>query len=371
MARRGENIRKRKDGRWEGRYKKDTKYVSVYGRTYSEVKEKLLNAKLNVNKPDKYICEDRKFYEIIRLWVNSNRIRIKGATEYKYTYIIEKHIIPALGEYRVSEINSAVINIFLDEKLRAGRIDGDGGLSSSYVKTMAIIINSVIHYAEAEGICKPLNTPILKPQTIKKEMQILTYEAQNKLEEMMSVEPDATKLGAFIALNTGMRIGEICALSWNEVDINEKVIHVRHTISRIINNDSDDSKTKLIVDKPKTKAAIRDIPISSVLLPILSLMKKDYSSEYVLTGTNNFVSTRTYDYRYRNMLSSLGIMHINFHALRHTFATRCIEAGVDVKSLSEILGHANVSTTLSTYVHPSMELKRIQIEKLYEKNIAV
>lgn len=120
----------------------------------------------------------------------------------------------------------------------------------------------------------------------------------------------------------------------------------------------------MIIDTPKTPASTRDIPISSALLPILASFRSHSSSKYVVSNTNTFLSPRTFEYRYHRLLEETGITPINYHALRHTFATRCIEAGVDVKSLSEMLGHANVGVTLNTYVHSSMELKRKQLEKL-------
>lgn len=365
MPRRGENIHKRKDGRWEGRYKDGIcadgmiKYRSVYGHTYSEVKAKLTTIIAGKASVVGNVYGEKRFCDVLKLWLNINRIRIKGSTEYKYNYLIEKHIIPELGGYKMKDMDSAIINQFLNLKLK-------DGLAASYVKTIAILIDSVIKYAEKKGICPPLKNPVFKPQVVKKEMQLLTYDAQRRFEELISIEPDKTKLAVFIALHTGMRIGEICALLWSDIDFESNIIHVRHTISRIIDENKGDNKTKLIVDNPKTAAGIRDIPISSVLRPILVNMRKEPVRGYVLSDTDKFVSTRTFDYRYRVMLKNLGITPINFHSLRHTFATRCIESGVDIKSLSEILGHADVSTTLSTYVHSSIESKRIQIEKLYE-----
>ena len=138
---------------------------------------------------------------------------------------------------------------------------------------------------------------------------------------------------------------------------------MRHTVARVKSEDSSNT-THLIIDTPKTKASIRDIPISSALLPILIKMKEKSISPYVISDTNSFVSPRTYEYRYHRILDKCNIQSVNYHTLRHTFATRCIEAGVDVKSLSEMLGHANVGITLNTYVHSSMEMKRSQLEKL-------
>lgn len=370
MPRKGENIRKRKDGRWEGRYKSGTKddgsskYSSVYGKSYTEVKNKLLEIKQGMISFEQNHYVEKKFKEILVLWLKSNQIKIKGATASKYNYMIERHIKPHLGSKRVSSLTVPLINNFLYEKLNNGRLDGKGGLSPSYVKTMAIIIESAMRFASSEGFCQPLKSQILKPSTTNKGIQILSLSAQKQFEKLASNNIDETKTGIYIALYTGLRIGEVCALTWNDIDFASQIIHVRHTVARIQVKQGASFSSVLVIDEPKTKAAIRDIPISPVLLPILEHMKKNSSSKYVISTHAGFVSTRTFDYRYKKVLKDYGISQINFHALRHTFATRCIEVGVDIKSLSQILGHSNVSTTLNTYVHPSIEAMRIQIKKL-------
>lgn len=377
MARRGENIRKRKDGRWEGRYKSSikpdgkSKYISVYGKSYTEVKNKLSEIKngLYCFKSSPYI--EKNFGDVLMLWLKSNRIKLKGSTENKYKYMIEKHIKPQLGGRRISTVTASVINDFLLEKKRQGRLDGGGGLAASYVKTMAIIIESAIKFAAAEGFCKPLNNQILKPPGVKKEPEILSLSAQKHFECSVGDSVNETITGIYIGLYAGLRIGEVCALSWNDIDFASQIICVRHTVSRVEKCDSNCGKgSVLIIDTPKTNASIREIPIPSILLHILMRMKEFSVSEYVISTHSGFLSTRTFDYRYKKVLRELGIPVVNFHAFRHTFATRCIEVGMDIKSLSQILGHANVSTTLNTYVHPSMDTIRRKIEKLQALTIS-
>lgn len=368
MSRRGDNIHKRKDGRWEGRYKFGIKddgtsaYRSVYGKTYTECKNKLEAYASQASIP-KTEYKEYRFSEVLNKWLNANRIRLKGSTVRKYLYMIESHIIPQLGNRRISTITSAVVNEFLDNKLKEGQLNGTGSLSASYVKTMAIIIEATIKYAIAEGMCPPLKNPIHKPSIPKKELHILTPDDQANFEKLLKAEQNEISLGTIIALHTGMRIGEVCALMWDDIDLKNDIIHVRHTISRV-NSTEGSYKTKLIIDTPKTISSKRDIPISSSLKPILMVAREHAKSTYVVSQNNSFVGTRTFDYRYKQMLKRNNICDFNFHTIRHTFATRCIEAGVDVKTLSEILGHSNVSTTLNTYVHPSMEIKKNQIEKL-------
>lgn len=193
---------------------------------------------------------------------------------------------------------------------------------------------------------------------------MLSSQQQLVLESLLQTDTDETKLGILISLYAGLRIGEICALTWNDIDLNNKVIYVRNTVVRVKSAAGDSAKTHLIIDTPKTAASLRCIPICSTLLSALTSCSARATSQYVVSYTSNFVSPRTYDYRFKKLLDACQIPRINYHALRHTFATRCIEAGVDVKSLSEILGHGDVSITLNTYVHSSMDLKRIQLEKI-------
>ena len=372
MSKRGDRIHKRNDGRWEGRYKigayknGNTKYKSVYGKTYTEAKTKLFEAQtlLGVN-AEKNKDNKMLFSEILFRWMDNNRLKHKGATEHKYYYLIEKHIIPELGNIPISQIDATMLNAFLDNKASDGRLDKAGGLSYSYVKTIAFIIQSSMKFAAQERHCLPLNHNIIKPNVRKRELRILSVSEQRQFEVYLSAKIDNTRIAILICLHAGLRLGEICALKWNDVDLQSKVIHVRHTVSRVRDNSNEtSSKTLLVIETPKTQSSARDIPISSILFSYLKEIKRTSDEHYILSGNSTFLSPRTLEYRFKKLVGECEITTINFHALRHTFATRCIEAGVDIKSLSEILGHANVGITLNTYVHSSMEMKHRQIEKL-------
>ncbi len=315
---------------------------------------------LHEEKNSKYSFED-----VLTIWMKINRIRLKKSTLAKYQNIIDKHLKKDLGSTPIYNLNSEIINEYLTQKKENGRLDGKGGLSSSYVKSMMLIINSCIQFASAEGFCKPLKSPIYKPLNEKKELRILNYEEQQKLECFLLTDVTPTKIGVLLSLYSGLRIGEICALKWTDIDISNAVIYVKNTVSRIHNDPENSSNgSRLIIDSPKTPSSFRMIPISSKIIPILEKAKKNANYEYVVASSNSFVSPRTYEYRFHKILEDSNISHINYHAIRHTFATRCVEQGVDIKSLSEILGHSSVSITMNTYVHSSIELKRTQIEKI-------
>lgn len=367
MPKRGENIRKRKDKRWEGRYIKGrdesgkAKYASVYGKTYSEVKQKLMS----VCSEDNTATEKNalQLSELLALWMEYNHIKHKGSTESKYQYIIDTHINPEIGKKLVSDLSSKEINTFLNNKLETGRKSDGKELSANYVRTMMIIIQSALNYGVLEKLCKPLQTPIFKIKSEKKNIEILNLAQQQKLENYLLINTTPTHLGIYLSLYTGLRIGEVCALQWCDIDFNEQIIHIKSTVTRI-NCCAGKNKTELIIDRPKTKASIRDIPIPAFICKKLLEIKKKSMSEFVISDKPGFVNPRTYEYRYHKVLRECNIPKINYHALRHTFATRCIEATGDIKLLSEILGHSSVAITMDIYVHPSDDLKRNQIEKI-------
>ena len=344
------------------------KYLSIYGRTYGEVKKRMKQQRGTILQKDLISKSNKSFDDVLKMWIENNRLKNKGGTINKYQSMIDAHISPALGNVKITQITAFMVNTFLQEKLENGRLDGKGGLSSSYVRTLMIIIQSAIKFAVDEQLREPLKSPILKPSITKKDLEILSRDEQKRLEENVMCSADPTRLGIYISLQTGLRIGEVCALSWNDIDFENQIIRVRHTIARIRDEGCEKNRTKLIVDDPKTKSSVRDIPISPFLTDMLRSSYEISDSEYVVSTTPGFVSPRTYDYRYHKIIAVLGITQVNYHALRHTFATRCIEAGVDVKSLSEILGHANVAITLNTYVHSSMDMKRTQLEKMFVFN---
>mgnify|MGYP004656918617 FL=1 len=369
MPKKGEHIYKRKDGRWEGRYRNGTDlngraiYKSVYGKNYYEVKKKL-NACEETKEVIKISSKQSPlFKDAVSLWQKTNASRYKGATALKYENLINNHILPVLGGYKLSEFNKVLLAGFMYTKLNCGRIDRSGGLSASYVRSIMLVVLEIIDFAVEENMCSVPKSKIHKPSVEKNELEILDSITQTHLEKQLIMSPDETGVGILLSLNTGLRIGEVCALKWTDINFENAILHIRSTVARV-KDESGNGMTKLIIDKPKTKSSVRDIPIPKRLMDILVLLYEKRRSEYVISDRAGFVSPRTYEYRFHKVFEKHHIKSVNYHALRHTFATRCIEHGVDVKTLSEILGHSNVSITLNTYVHSSMERKREQLEKL-------
>lgn len=300
--------------------------------------------------------------EVFKMWLSSNKIRIKQSTFDKYNYIIDNHINPFLGDIPVVSIDTVTLNEFLYNKLNSGELKSGKSLSPSYVRTMALIINSSLRFAANEGYCNGLKNPIYKPSINTKNVLVFKQEDSLKLTNHIFASTDGTGLGILLALYMGLRIGEICALKWDNIDFKQRTILIDSTVTRV----KDLSQTKYLLGTPKTKSSTRIIPIPK---KIFSIIKQEFlatSSAYVISSTNSFVIPRTFEYRYHKLLEELEIESVNFHTLRHTFATNCISSGMDAKSLSEILGHANISTTLQLYVHPSLDMKRRQLNKVFQ-----
>lgn len=244
-----------------------------------------------------------------------------------------------------------------------GRIDKKGGLSGKTISDIICIIKSILHYSESLGckICCSLRYINFRAE--KKEMRVLSQSEQQKLTKHLISDIDHTKAGILLSLYTGIRIGELCALKIGNFDFINKKLHIKQTLQRLQNGNTGLNKTYISITEPKSTASDREIPLSDFICDIYSKMKST-KNIFILSGTSAPIEPRTMENRYNRIMESLGIKDTTFHTLRHTFATRSIEVGFDVKSLSEILGHSSVNITLNRYVHSSFELKTENMKKL-------
>lgn len=362
MARHGENIRRRKDGRWEGRYsiyepKAGRKVIrSVYAGTYAAVKEKLLLARMSAEiKDDKEEPDnDLTFHTIAVEWLNMIEKNRKYATYIKYRSIYEKHIQEKLSEKPLSELDSA----FLSDAF----VTHDGKiLSESLERSIICVLNQILSFAEQYYRIKPYQISCRKQSNINKPVKVLNQTEQAKLLKYLYEEMDIYKMGILICISTGLRLGEICSLKWEDVDMIRKVLHVNTTVQRIAVNDGV-RKTILLEGNPKSIFSRREIPLSDDIVRLLTPYYAA-SSKYVL-NRNHPMEPRTYQNKFQHYLKTAGVERKNFHTLRHTFATNCINSGADIKSLSEILGHSDVKITLNRYVHPTLDTKRRHMNAL-------
>lgn len=372
MPRKGENIYKRKDGRWEGRYVKGRNgkkaiYGYVYSKSYSEVKKQLILKRAEhareENKPSASAMKDALFSELSEMWLRSIQASLKESTWIKYRNILKCSIIPRLGNTNLSEIDYSAVSALCNDLMESGG-KGQGGLAAKTVADALSLTKAVIKYASRMKYMTDRTALDVSVKVKNAPLRVLSVQEQQILISELAEELDFTGLGIYICLFTGIRVGELCALTWDDISLENNMIHIHRTMQRIQTPDGE-KKTAILIAEPKSQCSIRDIPIAGTLRE--KLMQQSAKEGYVLTGNKNkFVEPRTMQNRFKAIVERSGIRDAHFHTLRHTFATRCIEVGFDVKSLSEILGHANVSITLNRYVHPSMELKQKNMDKLSE-----
>ena len=326
MPKKGENIYKRKDGRWEGRYIKARTstgkivYGYVYSKTYRETKIKLKEKSSNINRFTQ--PQTQLFATIASEWFESIKAYTKISTQNKYYNLLTLYILPQYGKQTFDAITYEFIESYCRFLLKSG-----GKKDSKPIR----VLNKI------------------------EQKQLCTYILQN---------PDPCNIGILVCLFTGLRIGEICALRWEDISLSEQTIYIHQTLQRIQNLSDNIPKTKIIITTPKSACSIRTIPLPDELYNILIKHQKP-SRGYLLTNDDNkFIEPRTLQNRFKKILKDIHIADTNFHTLRHTFATRCIELGFDIKSLSEILGHATVNITMNRYVHPTLEMKKENMQKL-------
>lgn len=352
MARRGENIYKRKDGRWEGRYKNGVrpdgtaKYSSIYGRSYTEVKAAL--SKKRVSSAITNIPKNLTLNDLFAMWFEDIRLKVKESTYMNYQMKYEKHIRCSLGKILYNRLTVDQLNDFVQVKL-------SGGLSLKYTADIAGVIKSVCRFTKKRFGYEDKSEFILIPKGKAKEKELISKDEQSVLNKYLTANPTASNVGILLSSATGIRIGELCSLKWSDIDLQKRTLTVRNTVQRI-KNVSGNTRTKLIVTSPKSSSSAREIPLPDFIIPLLNDLKAD-DEYYLLSGSRGIVEPRTMQYRFKRILSDLKLSNVSFHSLRHLFATNCIELGFDVKTLSEILGHSSVEITLNRYVHSSMERK--------------
>ena len=222
----------------------------------------------------------------------------------------------------------------------------------------------ILHYAQDQNISIDVTVFNVRVKQIPKVLEILSLSEQTTLQEYLMNQLDALNIGILICLYTGIRVGELCALTWEKISFSDKTICICQTMQRIQKRTSENKKTHIIIAAPKSSSANRVIPIPSTLLKILSQYPLEKNGYFLSGSSLEVVEPRRIQYRFHKILKECCIDRKNFHVLRHTFATRCVEANIDIKTLSEILGHSSVSITMNRYVHPSLSLKRDSMEKL-------
>lgn len=299
-------------------------------------------------------------------WLDTASLRVKESSYVKYYNLVQNHILPDLGDCPLERLTTTMVYQFVQGKLNNGRRDGRGGLSEKTVKDMLMVLREICLYAAHWEIEIPCHFELIRIRRKEMEVRILTRQNQVELERFLMADNSLSRIGIQLSLYMGLRLGEVCALKRRHISYREALLQVRFTMQRIQDlSENAAKKTKIIVTEPKSSSSIRDIPIPDFLMERLQILRDMPRDAYILTGsTNFFIEPRTLENILKKYLRECRMEHTNYHVLRHTFATRCIEEGFDAKSLSEILGHSNVNITLNRYVHSSLEQKRKNMEKL-------
>lgn len=311
----------------------------------------------NLRDATKEITKCISFAELTEEWLLYKKHRIKQSTYCRYKYIITKYLLEDFNYIYLWELESFNFNTFIDTLLKKHQV--------KTVRDIIVEFKAILKYAERKYGFDFKTDLISMPRISESKVKILSSDEQKKIKEFCFASAELRDIGILLCLYTGIRIGEISALTWNDIDLNNNLLHINKTMERIYVNSGN---TLIYIGEPKSKSSIRTIPLTTSIAIILKRINKRSifsGDEFFLTGTNEkFIEPRNYQYWFKKRLEKLRISQNKFHILRHTFATNCIQIGMDVKSLSEVLGHSSVSITLNKYVHSSYEMQKKYLEKL-------
>ncbi len=362
MARRGENIYKRKDGRFEGRYQKEnvapgeSSIGYVYGKTYKEAKEKLIKCKADAKKRKKKITSSGILVEDWFVSWLDNQKRIKKSSYTTYSSMINKHIIPRLGRFKLRELSTSVLQTFVDELSQT--------LAPKSVRAVFSVLRLGLKSAVENHLIDDIYHNVKLPKVKRKEVKVFEKQEQRQIEAYIENSDKLNDIGILICFYTGLRIGELCALDAKCIDLKRKILSVEKTLYRV-KTSKGKGKTELQLSTPKSEAAIREIPLPKFLIDKLAMLPAiQNGSGFLINRNGKFIEPSVYARRYKKVLNELELPYRKFHATRHTFATRALEIGMDIKTLSEILGHASPTVTLNLYSHSLPEHKRKEMERL-------
>lgn len=365
--RKGENIFQRKDGRWEARYIKGyelsgkAKYGFCYGKTYKDAKEKVAKYKaaLVSGNPIPTSGPRHRFAFYCDEWLQLRKSRVRESTYIKYDTVLKKHIKPKLGGCFPLGITTGIVDDFSKELLF------DDKLAVKTVRDILTLLHDILKYTASQFPGLFPTVEINYPKEDRRETRVLSHDEQNRFTEFLSSDTDCCKFGVLLMLMTGIRIGELCALKWENIDLIERTIRISGSMQRLHDAEEEgENRTRIIVGSPKSSSSARTIPITDHTVALCRRFEVKNADAYVLTGTEKYMEPRVLQYRIEKYTYECGIKGVHAHTLRHTFATRAVEVGFEIKSLSEILGHAATTVTLERYVHSSIELKRANMDKL-------
>lgn len=302
-----------------------------------------------------------KFEELAMEWYENKKKYLKESTASYYMYELQKYILPSIGDTQVESLSEEIVQNSVYEWQTNSNMHRKA-IKKSTITNFVTLINQVLKYGIKKGIILPFELEILYlPEKYESKSMVFTEEEQNQIIDAVLSDLSFKSFGILLSLNTGIRIGELCALRWSDIDVIQNIIYIKSTLQRI-NNQKKQPRTKIITGNPKTLKSMRNIPLSSKLQNVIEQLSNIDHNGYILTNCNTFIEPRTYRRFYKDFLEKNNIRFLNFHCLRHSFATRLINMGADYKCVSELLGHASINTTINMYVHPDLKQKRRCIE---------
>lgn len=304
------------------------------------------------------------FNEIVRKWLNEKSMHISLSTQAKYEQLVRNYIVPFFHDVECDNLSNETMNKF-HESLICNQ--DFANLSSGSIRTIIMIVNQSCDYAYKRQ--RLPNKLYLKPCLSKKQpvVNVFNRNEQKKIETYIFETHDLYSLAILLALYTGVRIGELCALKWSDINFFNNSITITKTVQRLKASKADSkTKTELVISEPKSKTSYRVIPLPQFVMKyIKDFYSKDKYDKYILSDKETIpLDPRVLQYAYKRILNKCDIPYLNFHCLRHTFATRCVTTGWDVKTLSEVLGHSEIKITMDYYFHSSFEFKQQQMNKL-------
>lgn len=304
------------------------------------------------------------FNEIFPVWYKSKKIQVKESTMGAYLLQWEKHIQPYWGEIEIESVRSRHMQDFVDDYMASGN------LSVKTVQDILIIVKSMLCWAQIRYELPTYPIKVVFPTSSKKkheELEVYTKDEISRIVTYVEKNPSFANMGLLLALTTGLRIGELCALQFCDFDFENHRVRISKTILRLYCHEEHNARTRVVIGTPKTATSNRHVPLVSKLerwyKAAGKICKADY---YVLTGTDAYTEPRTYRNYFNRVLDEIGLRRIKFHGLRHSFATRLVSSNVDIKTVASILGHSDASTTLNVYTHSSDSARSLATAKAFK-----
>lgn len=305
------------------------------------------------------------FEKIVKKFLIKEKKWVKDSTFSTYLSLINSHIIPYFKEINIEDIDSNKIQKFI-LKMSKKRNNKNKKLSVKTIKDTVGVLKQIINFAYEVNIIEKKDFSYKLPTNNEvKSVKVFSILEQQKLLEYCQKNKDKKNIGIMLSLTLGLRIGEVCGIKWEDIDLDNETLNVKRTVQRIYINYNGEKRSKIIVNSPKTKKSLRVLPLNRELIDYL-ICYKNKRNTYILTNSKKSIEPKNYRIYYYKILEQLKIKKLSFHSLRHSFASNAIELGSDYKTVSEILGHTSINTTLNLYVHPRIEQKKECISSVYK-----